>query len=332
MKDFYEYLGQTFGKYEVHLMMTTTDPGESDRIRRTVIDRIEQDINLEVDGTGVPALENLQRDCKIGVCHKYEAKNGKIRYLVNIDIGLFYNAIEKNYYFNEMSNEDKEEFILSSLCYFMAHEYYHVFQNHLMSPVIDSNGFGAEDKLARWGKDKEMTSGEKQPHAISRWWLESFATIIHYFLGASEPYDKGMLERVKNAITKIKSNKTLTKEEFSNRMMYSSDYGYLFKDDRQDWAFLAAACMAQQTSLSRGAWNYLLAGHFYKDFQRIRSDTPIKKDGETVYVPDTDNIWLHNFGKTQKAFLHSIFHQVRNEKITVNSLSDFLPGGKNWHI
>ena len=108
--------------------------------------------------------------------------------------------------------------------------------------------------------------------------------------------------------------------------MYT-DYGYLFHDYRQDWAFLAAAYMAQQTS-----WDYLLGGHFYKDFQRIRPDTPIEKNGETVYVPDTDNIWLHNFGMTQKDFLHNIFNIVRSGEISVESLRDVLPGGKEWYI
>ena len=324
--DFYELLGQTLGPYEVHLIMTTTDRRESNRIRREVIARIEKDRNTDIAGNLPPGFKNLKRDCKIGVCHSYEAKNGKIRYLVNIDIGEFYRGIKKDYYFNNLSNEDKEEFIIRSLRYFMAHEYYHIFQLQLKSPVIEPNGLGAEDSRARWGNDTKMTSGEKQPHAISRWWTESFATIMPFFLGASLPKEKGMLERVKNAIENITSNTTLTKEDFSYRMMYT-DKGYLFHDDRQDWAFLAAAYMAQQTS-----WDYLLGGHFYKDFQRIRPDTPIEKNGETVYVPDTDNIWLHNFGMTQKDFLHNIFNLVRSGEITVESLRDVLPGGKEWYI
>ena len=335
--EFYEDLGQTLGKYEVHLIMTTDDLDESDRIRSEVIARIEEDIKRDVDGNFLPGnfppwFDNLKKYCQTAICNKYEAKNGKIRYLLNIDLGSFFNNIEKypdlNTYFNTLSNEDKEEYILSSLCYFMAHEYYHIFQLQLISPVIDPNRFGAEDIPAKWGTDKNITSGEKQPHAISRWWTESFATIMPFFLGASLPEEKGMLERVKNAIRIIKSDKTLTAKEFVDRMMYRfTNYGYLFNDERQDWAFLAAACMAQQTS-----WTYLLAGHFYKDFQRIKSDTFIKKDGNWTDVPDADRIWLHNFRKTQKAFLRFIFDQVRSGKITVDSLRDVLPGGINWHI
>ena len=332
---FYEYLGQILGPYEVHFIMTTDDPRESNRIRREVIARIEKDRNTDIADNLPPGFKNLRKDCKIGVCHKYEAKNGKIRYLMNIDIGEFYRGIKEDYYFNKLSNEDKEEYIIRSLRYFMAHEYYHIFQLQLKSPVIDPNGLGAEDTKHFWGNNTKMTSGEKQPHAISRWWTEGFATIWPFFQGASLPKEKGMLERVKNAIINITSNTTLTKEEFSDRMMYT-DKGYLMSDyNRQDWAFLAAACMAQQTSAvgpEQTSWNFLLSGHFYKDFERLRSDTLIKKDEEIVYVPNTDNIWLHNFGKTQKEFLHSIFDQVRAGIITTESLMDFLPGGKEWYI
>ena len=325
LRTFYEYLGQTLGPYEVHLIMTPPDPKESDRIVREAHDKITKDT---IDGNYIPIIETLKK-CGTAICHIYEAKNGKKRYFVNIDIAYFYKYYFQTAYFNNLSNEDKEQYILYHLEYYMAHEYYHVFQQQHISPLLFSRGFGAEDIWARWGNNTEVASGEEQPHAISRWWIESFATIMPYFLGKSEPDDKGMKERVKNAIKIIISNKTLTQEEFSDRMMYKyRDHGYLMADpDRQDWAFLAAACMAQRKS-----WNYLLGGHFYKDFQRIKSDTPIKKNGETVYVPDADNIWLHNFGMTQKDFLHSIFDLVRSGEITVDSLRDVLPGGANWSI
>ena len=327
---FYEYLGETFGKYEVHLIMTTDDPEESDRIVREAHDKIKKDT---IDGYYIPSIQKL-KECGTAICHIYEAKNGKKRYFVNIDIAYLYEFFFQTTYFNNLSNEDKEQYILYYIEYYMAHEYYHVFQQQHISPLLFSDGFGAEDIWEFWGNNTERTSGEEQPHAISRWWTESFATIMPYFLGRSEPHDKGMLERVKNAIRNITSDTTLTAKEFSDRMMYRfTKDGYLMSDpDRQDWAFLAAAYMAQQISSSRGAWNYLLAGHFYKDFQRIESTTEIKKNGRPIKVPDADKIWLHNFGMTQKDFLHNIFNLVKSGEITVESLMDVLPGGKEWYI
>jgi hypothetical protein len=205
----------------------------------------------------------------------------------------------------------------------MAHEYTHVFQMQCISPTT----LPATSMEPRFGAEEISGMTEKHPNAVSRWVTESFATILPYFMGISFPNDKGMKLKVEHAIKNILENTSLTAQEFAVRLMFkNTKYGYVM-NERPDWTFLAAAVMASKTS-----WQYLLAGFFYKDFQRVPSNQPVNFRRATVYVPKSDNVWLHNFGMTQKDFLKNIFTEVKTGNITVESLEDFLPGGRYWHI
>lgn len=163
---------------------------------------------------------------------------------------------------------------------------------------------------------EESSLGERSPNAISRWWIESFATILPYFLGFS--FEGFNVEgQIVQSITEIKNNNPTTSQEFADRMMYVQPYGYLTK---HYWSFLAAAYMAKLTS-----WKYILVD-FYYDFQRVPSNTRAtasNNNNDIYYVPDLDKLFLHNFGKTEENFLKDLYTLIKNN--TNIDINYFLP-------
>jgi len=292
----------------------------SRRISNSTHEQMNKDWKIGVNGEKSPFL--LVEECT-GLCSNYETNAGKKRFFMNIDIaGLEYDFITGPD-FKKWSKKDKQEYILAHIFAYMAHEYTHVFQFQCISPTT-LPGYSTEQ---RFGAEEIYGMGERYPNAISRWVTESFATILPYFMGFSFPYDKGMKLRVEDAIKNILEDTSLTEQEFSDRLMYrETKYRYVM-NERPDWTFLAAAVMANKTS-----WQYLLAGFFYKDYQRIPSDTEVDFNGQNVSVPNADKVWLHNFNMTQENFLKHIFTEVKAHNITVKSLAPWLPGGKYWHI
>jgi hypothetical protein len=295
----------------------------SRRISNSTHEQMNEDWKIGLNGEKSPFL--LVEECT-GLCSNYETTAGKKRFFMNIDIaGLEYDFITGPD-FKKWPAQDKREYILAHIFAYMAHEYTHVFQFQCISPTT-LPGYSTEQ---RFGAEEIYGMGERYPNAISRWVTESFATILPYFMGFSFPYDKGMKLRVEDAIKNILKDikdTSLTEQEFSDRLMYrETKYRYVM-NERPDWTYLAAAVMASKTS-----WQYLLAGFFYKDYQRIPSDTEVDFRGQNVSVPNADKVWLHNFNMTQENFLKHIFTEVKAHNITVKSLTPWLPGGKYWHI
>jgi hypothetical protein len=100
------------------------------------------------------------------------------------------------------------------------------------------------------------------------------------------------------------------------------------RNTKPEWGYLTSAYMAKLTS-----WKNVLVDWYY-DFQRVKSDTPAYnfKTGEIVLVPNVDNVFLHHFDKTEEDFLKDVFTKVRNNVITLNYLSNVLPGGADYNI
>jgi hypothetical protein len=265
-------------------------PG-NDRINeevRAVINRDKKDgwdpSHLKVEACG-------------GICYNYlTTSNRKRNYLV-FNMG-FWNGVA-DHILNNPSEEDKRMFARLDIYSSIAHEYNHVVQNQLYDPVIP----------IRWNGE-ENGFGEYAPNAISRWWIESFASILPEIMGYSYSYT---LDAVRESINQIVNDNSLTADEFADRMMYVEPYGYL---TRFNWGFLTAAYMAKLTS-----WKYVLMD-FYFDFQRIPSNSEAYRDGSNTleYVPSLDKIFLHHFGKTEADFLKELFTLVQSGEIKFEDL------------
>jgi hypothetical protein len=173
----------------------------------------------------------------------------------------------------------------------------------------------------RWGGEV-LGFGENAPHSISRWWLECFAYLLPDFMSLG--FDNFNIQtEIIQAIDDIKTQTQITANEFSDRLMYVRQYGYVSK---RNWGYLVAAYMAKLKT-----WKYVLVD-FYYDFQRVPSNTPVTRNGTLTYVPELDKLFLHNFNKTEQAFLQDIYAKVKNNTITIDYLSDVLPGGTNFGI
>lgn len=232
-----------------------------------------------------------------GICYNYlTTSNRKRNYLV-FNMG-FWNGVA-DHILNNPSDEEKRMFARLDIYSSITHEYNHVVQNQLYDPVIP----------IRWNGE-ENGFGEYAPNAISRWWVESFASILPEIMGYSYSYT---LNAVRESINQIKNDNSLTAEEFADRMMYVEPYGYL---TRFNWGFLAAAYMAKLTS-----WKYVLID-FYFDFQRVPSNSQAYRDGSSnlEYVPSLDKLFLHNFGKTEADFLKELFALVQSGEIEFEDL------------
>jgi hypothetical protein len=223
------------------------------------------------------------------------------------DIGLtLYRNIN-----NTTNDNEKKNWLRQEIYGLLSHEFCHVMQLQIIDPTFPP----------RWGGDF-LGFGENAPNSISRWWLECFAYLLPDFMGLGFS-NFNIQNEITQAINDIKTQTQLTANEFSDRLMYARQYGYV---SRPNWGYLAATYMAKLTS-----WKYVLVD-FYYDFQRVPSNTQYLYNQQIIYIPDLDKLFQHNFGKTEQVFLQDIFRDVRNGTITMNYLSNVLPNGSNFSI
>jgi len=299
-------------------------PG-SDRVNREALTIINRDINTDppiIGAIGTPedyiALLNGEQDTRNindnlkveecgGVCLLYKTKSNRKRIYIMFDLGLtLYRNIN-----NSANDNEKKNWLRKEIYAVLSHEYCHVMQLQIVDPTFPP----------RWGGDI-LGFGENAPHSISRWWLECFAYLLPDFMSLGFNNFNIQTEIIR-AIDDIKTQTQITANEFSDRLMYVRQYGYVSK---RHWGYLVAAYMAKLKT-----WKYVLVD-FYYDFQRVPSNTPVTRNGTITYVPDLDKLFLHNFDKTEEAFLQDIYAKVKNNTITIDYLSDVLPGGSNFGI
>ena len=185
----------------------------------------------------------------------------------------------------------------------IAHEYCHVVQDHLIKPSLPVRWFGEEYGFA-----------EEAPNVISRWWMEAACTILPQIMG-DLVHPIHLQADIRQSLRDIRNN--VSADEFAHRQVYTDDvhyYGYL---SRFHWGMLSLSYMAKLTS-----WKYVLVDWNY-DFQRVRSDTPFTRNGQTFLLPNLDDLFYHNFGKSEIEFLKDL----RNLVVGNSSLdvSYFLP-------
>ena len=252
-----------------------------------------------------PKLTLRVEECG-GVCLMYKTKNNRQRIYMAIDLGMGHYEVLNGSNFMNNSNNYKKQWLRDEIYASISHEYSHVIQRQIIDPILP----------VRWSGE-ESSFGERSPNAISRWWIESFATLLPYFMGFS--FEGFNVEgKIIQSITEIRNNTPTTSQEFADRMMYVQPYGYL---TRHHWSFLAAAYMAKLTS-----WKYVLVD-FYYDFQRVPSNSRVTgsniNNNNIYYVPDLDKLFLHNFGKTEENFLKDLYTLIKtNPTIDINY---FLP-------
>jgi hypothetical protein len=237
---------------------------------------------------------------------------------MGIDLGSNSTSTLNSSWFINSSSDYKKTWLRNEIYSFISHEYTHVFQDQIIEPIPSL-------LKPRW-RAEESYLGERSPGAISRWWLESFAVILPLFMGLYDRFN--LLGDINSAFNLIKNTQTLTVQEFSDRMMYRSPYGYLPGTQYHVCSYLTAAYMAKLTS-----WKNILVDWYY-DFQRVPENNivPGPNNQGTILVPNLDNVFLHHFGKTEEDFLQDVFTKVRNNVITLNYLSNVLPGGANFGI
>jgi len=289
-----------------------SSPG-TDRVNIEALAIIARDWKIGQGGNSAPNQTIRVEKCG-GVCLKYMTKNNRKRLYMSCDFGMGHTPILNAPGFNSQSSDDKKQWLRNEIYASISHEYTHVFQNQLIDPILPGIWYGEEGDI-----------GERSPNAISRWWLECFATLLAYFMG----FNFGGLNiqsKINDAINKINNNQSLTATEFSDRMMYENPYGYFPASENMVWSFLVAAYMAKLTS-----WKYVLVD-FYYDFQRVPSNTQIEHNQQIMYLPDLDKLFQHNFDKTEQVFLQDIFRDVRNGSITMEYLSNVLPNGNDFNI
>ena len=252
-----------------------------------------------------PKLTLRVEECG-GVCLMYKTKNNRQRIYMAIDLGMGHYEVLNGSNFMNNSNNYKKQWLRDEIYASISHEYSHVIQRQIIDPILP----------VRWSGE-ESSFGERSPNAISRWWIESFATLLPYFMGFS--FEGFNVEgKIIQSITEIRNNTPTTSQEFADRMMYVQPYGYLTK---HHWSFLAAAYMAKLTS-----WKYVLVD-FYYDFQRVPSNSRVtgsnNNNNNIYYVPDLDKLFLHNFDKTEENFLKDLYTLIKtNPTIDINY---FLP-------
>ena len=284
-------------------------PG-TDRVNKEALAIISRDWEIGVwPETTSPNLTLRVEECG-GACLMYKTKNNRQRVYMALDLGMGeYERLNQPNFINN-SDEYKKLWLRNQIYASICHEYSHVIQRQTIDPILPARWFGEESQgLA--------ALGERSPNAISRWWNESFATILPYFMGFS--FEGLNIEgEIVQSITEIRNNTPTTSQEFADRMMYVQPYGYLTK---HHWSFLAAAYMAKLTS-----WKYILVD-FYYDFQRVPSNSRVTgsniNNNNIYYVPDLDKLFLHNFGKTEENFLKDLYTLIKtNPTIDINY---FLP-------
>ena len=280
-------------------------PG-TDRVNNEALAIINRDWEIGAwPGSTTPNQRVRVEECG-GVCLIYKTKNNRQRVYMAIDLGMGHYDLLNDSNFMNQSNEDKKQWLRDEIYASISHEYSHVIQRQIIDPILPT----------RWSGEETQQLGERSPNATSRWWVESFATILPYFIGFS--FSGFNLEnRIIQSISEIRNNVPTTSQEFADRMMYVQPYGYLTK---HHWSFLAAAYMAKLTS-----WKYVLVD-FYYDFQRVPSNTRVTGSNninDIYYVPDLDKLFLHNFGKTEENFLKDLYTLIKTD--TTIDITYFLP-------
>jgi len=280
-------------------------PG-TDRVNNEALAIISRDWEIgSWPESTTPNLRLRVEECG-GVCLIYKTKNNRQRVYMAIDLGMAHYDVLNGSNFMNNSDEYKKQWLRNQIYASISHEYSHVIQRQITDPIVPT----------RWSGEEINQLGERSPNAISRWWIESFATLLPYFIGFS--FEGINIEnKIIQTITEIRNNDPTTSQEFADRMMYVQPYGYLTK---YDWSFLAAAYMAKLTS-----WKYVLVD-FYYDFQRVPSNTlatAIDNINDIYYVPDLDKLFLHNFGKTEENFLKDLYTLIKTD--TTIDISYFLP-------
>ena len=261
-------------------------------------------INAEVDSM-ITADKSTGHDVDLiveqcgGICYNYLTKDNRKRNYLVFNLG-FWHGVE-DFVLNMDNETEKLKLARRSLYSSLVHEYNHVVQNQLYDPVVP----------IRWNGE-ENGFGERSPNAISRWWIEGLAAILPEMMMG---YGSNIVNEVNDALNEIKTDDTITADEFADRLMYTEPYGYL---TRFSWALLASAYMAKETS-----WKYILID-FYHDFQRVPSNSEATRGDQVEYVPDLDKLFLHNFSKTESDFLKDLHANINSGKL---SSEDIFPEG-----
>ena len=245
-----------------------------------------------------------------GVCLWYETKQNINRQYIWFDIGPGHEQYMNSPSFLSFTNDKKARTLRQLIISILGHEYAHVFQFQVLSPTYPT----------RWAGEY-FGFGELAPNRISPWWMECFAYLLPLFMELGLP-DWNFTDKITEAINEIKN---VSETLFIDTMFYISRRGRLTKID---WGYLTAAYMAKLTS-----WKNILVDWYY-DFQRIPSDTQAYNSikNETITVPNTDNLFLHHFGKTEEDLLKDAYQKVINNVITLDYLSNVLPNGADYGI
>jgi hypothetical protein len=268
-------------------------------------------INAEVDSM-ISADKKMGYDANLvveqcgGICYNYETKDNRKRNYLVFNLG-FWHGVE-DFILDMPDESDKIKYARKALYSSLVHEYNHVIQNQLYDPLLP----------IRWNGE-ENGFGEYSPNSISRWWIEGLAAILPDMMMG---YGNNVFNEVHYALEEIKTNDSISADEFADRLMYTQPYGYL---TRFNWAILASAYMAKETS-----WKYILID-FYFDFQRIPSNSEASRDGSTdiEYVPELDKLFLHNFGQTESDFLKGLYAKIKSSEL---SIDDIFPDGSMPNI
>jgi hypothetical protein len=316
-----DYLGNTLGRFETHFisMAGTGSSSGTQRVNNEAIATISRDWKFGLNNPPTTPRTDIRVEECGGVCLIYLAKNNRKRNYMAISLGSGATSTLTSSWFINRSNDYKLNWLRNDIYASISHEYAHVFQNQIIEPrkpFLKPLWYAEESYL------QDSPLGERSPHTISRWWLEVFATILPYFMGLQQQLE--LINEITTGINQFK-NSSMTETEFLNRMLYTVPYGYA---SAPSMSYLTAAYMAKLTS-----WKNILVDWYY-DFQRVPENNivPMENNQGTILVPNLDNIFLHHFGKTEEDFLKDVFTKVRNNVITLNYLSNVLPGGADFGI
>lgn len=268
-------------------------------------------------GPSIPITDNINKNVKkfitSNIC-PYEERNFKAEecggvcytYFTCDNTQYVYFVVSIGWWYGENIHNGNISLARRNMYSSIAHEYCHVVQRHLISPSLPIRWHGEENGF-----------GEESPNAISRWWLEGACSIIPQLMG-NLVHESNLEKSITDSLVDIRNGTIIGgAEEFAHRQVYADEtkyYGYLTKFH---WGMLSLAYMAKLTS-----WKYVLFDWNY-DFQRVRSDTSVTRNGETVLVPNLDNLFYHNFGKSEIDFLKDLHNLVLNN--TSIDKSYFLP-------
>jgi hypothetical protein len=311
-----DYLGNTLGRFETHFisMAGTASSSGTQRVNNEAIAIISRDWKIGYNDPGTTPRTNIRVESCAGNCLVYLTKDNRKRIYMAISLGSGATYMLTSSNFINKSNDYKRNWLRNDIYASISHEYTHVFQTQIIeprTPFLKPLWFAEQSYL-----------GERSPNTITRWWLEIFATALPYFMGLQQQLN--LIDEITTGINQFK-NSSMTETEFLNRMLYTVPYGYA---SAPSMSYLTAAYMAKLTS-----WKNILVDWYY-DFQRVPENNivPGPNNQGTFLVPNLDNVFLHHFGNTEEDFLKDVFTKVRNNVITLNYLSNVLPGGVNFGI